>query len=85
MFMITTLIEPSMGKLILNHLIANNCPGICNELQASYFFKLTLGSDCLELHFWVVAFKTILTQFYYKNISLFQIRPINKIRHICCL
>ena len=28
----------------------------------SYFFTLTLESDCLELCFWTVAFKTILTQ-----------------------
>ena len=24
--------------------------------------KVTLGSDCLGLHFWTVTFKTILTQ-----------------------
>ena len=28
----------------------------------SYFSKLTLGNDCLELCFWIVAFKIILTQ-----------------------
>ena len=31
-------------------------------LRVSYFFKLTLGSDCLEFCFCRVAFKTILTQ-----------------------
>ena len=58
--MITNLIEARMGKLILNHLIGNNCPVFGNGLLATCFFKLTLGSDCLELSFWNVAFKTIL-------------------------
>ena len=55
MFMITNLNEPCIGKLILNQLIGNNCPEFRNELMGSYFFKLTLGSDCLELCFWTVA------------------------------
>ena len=51
MFMITNLIE-----------IGYNYPEFHNELLDSYFFKLTLGSDCLELCFRTVAFKNILTQ-----------------------
>ena len=47
MFMITNLIESGMEELILNHLIANNCPEFCKDLQDSYFFKLTLGNDYL--------------------------------------
>ena len=49
MFMITNLITPCMGKLILNHLIENNCLEFRNGFLGSYFFKLTLGSYCLEL------------------------------------
>ena len=49
-------------KLTLNHLIGNNCPEFHNGLLDSYFFKLTLGSDCFKLCFWTVAFKTFLTQ-----------------------
>ena len=30
-----------MGKVILNHLIGNNCPEFRNGLLGSYFFKLT--------------------------------------------
>ena len=67
MFMITTLIKQRMLKLILNHLIGNNCPDFLNGLLDSYFFKLNLGSDCLELCFLEVPFKTILVQKYYKN------------------
>ena len=51
MFMMTDLIEPRMEKLILNHLIGNNCPVFRNGSLGSYFFKLTLGSDYLELCF----------------------------------
>ena len=69
--MITNLIEPRMGKLILSHLIVNNCLEFRNGLLDSYFFKLTLGSDCLELWFSRVALKTILTQQCYKNLSRF--------------
>ena len=29
----------------------------CNGLLGSYFFKLTLGNDCLQLCFWTIAFK----------------------------
>ena len=48
----------------------------------SYFFKLTLRNDCLELCFRTVAFKTILTQSYYKNTSRIQPRALNTIRRI---
>ena len=51
MFMITNLIELRREKLILNHLIGNNCPEFPNGLLDSYFFKLNLGSDCSELCF----------------------------------
>ena len=61
-FMIINLIQLCMGKLIRNHLIRNNCPEFCDGLQDSYVFKMTLGSNCLELCFKTVAFKTILTQ-----------------------
>ena len=56
-----------------------------NGLLDSYFFTITLGSDCLELWCGVVAFKTILTQQYYKNTSRFQTRALNEIRRICRL
>ena len=79
MLMITNLIEPRMGKLILSHLIVNNCPEFRNGLLDSYFFKLTLGSDCLELWFSRVALKTILTQQCYKNLSRFQTRALSTI------
>ena len=62
MFMITNLIEPRTVKLILSHLIRNNCPEFHNGLLYSYFLKLTLGSDCLQLCFWRVAYNTILIQ-----------------------
>ena len=55
------LIGPRMEKLILNNLIGNNCPEFCNGFLDSYLFKLTLGSDFLELCFLTVAFKTIPT------------------------
>ena len=32
-----------------NQLIGNKCPKFHNRLSGSYFFKLTLVSDCLEL------------------------------------
>ena len=38
-----------MGTLIVNHLTQNNYPEFRNGLLDIYFFKLTLGSDCLEL------------------------------------
>ena len=47
--MIANLIKPRMGKLIFNHLIGYYCPELRNRLLGSYFFKLTLGSDCLGL------------------------------------
>ena len=50
--MITNLIEPRMGKVILNHLIENNCPEFHSGLLGTYFFKMALGSDCLELCYW---------------------------------
>ena len=62
MFMIANLIELCMGKLQLNHLIGNSCPAFLDGLPDSYFFMLTLRSNCLELCFWAVAFKAILTQ-----------------------
>ena len=62
MLMITNSIEPRMGKLILDQLIVTNCSEFHNGLLDSYFFKLSLGSDCLELCSWIVALKTILTQ-----------------------
>ena len=51
MLVITNVIELRMGKLILNHLIGNNYPEFRSGLLDSYFFKLTLGSDYLELCF----------------------------------
>ena len=51
MFMVTNLIKPRKGKLTLNHLIGNNCPEFCNGVPDSYFFKLTLWRDCLQLCF----------------------------------
>ena len=60
--MITNLIERHIVKLTINCLIENNCPEFRNGLLDGYFFKLTLRSDCLELCFWAVTFKTILTQ-----------------------
>ena len=78
-FMMTNLSERRMGKLILDDLIGNNCPEFRNGLLGSNFFKLTLGSDCLELQFWTGAFTNILTQQYYKNTSRFQTRALNKI------
>ena len=77
--MITNLMELRMGKVILNRLTGNNCREFCNGPLDSYFFRLTLGNDCLELCFLAVAFKTILTQLYYKNTSLFQTRASNTI------
>ena len=38
--------------------------------------EVTLGSDCLGLSFWRIAFKTVLTYQYYKNISCFQTRAL---------
>ena len=80
--MITNWIEPHMGKMILNHLVGNNCPLFHNGLPESYFFKLNVGSDCLGLCFWTIPFKTILTQYYYKNINRFQTRTLNTSRRI---
>ena len=75
--------ELRMGKLILNHLIWNNCPEFCNGLLGSYFFKLTLESDYVEPCFWRVPVKTILAPQYCTNISLFQSRALDTIRRIC--
>ena len=61
MFVITNLVETRFGKLILNHFIGINCPEFRRGVADSYFFKLTLGSDCLDFCSWSVAFKTILT------------------------
>ena len=51
-----------MKKLILNHLIGNDSPEFRNKLLDSYFFKVILGSDCLEICFWAVTFKNIVNQ-----------------------
>ena len=82
MLMITNLIARRIGKLILNHLVGNTCPEFRNGLLDSYFFILSLGRDCLELCFWRVAFKIILTQQYYKNTSRFQTRALSTIWYI---
>ena len=56
--MITNLTELCMGKLILNHLIGNNCSEFRNELANCYFFKITLGSEVIiTLQKKTVAFK----------------------------
>ena len=85
MLMITNLIEPRVRKLILKHLIGNIFSEFRNGFLDSYFFKLTLGSDCLELYFWTVAFETILTQWYNKNTSRSQTTTLNTILRIWCL
>ena len=36
-----------VGKLILKNLIGNICAEFRNGLSDSYFFKMTLESDCL--------------------------------------
>ena len=71
MLMITNFIEPCMGKLILNHLV-----GIELDFWTG-FFKLTLGSDCLEPFFGPVAFKIILTQWYCKNTNSLNMLSLN--------
>ena len=40
MFMITNLIEPRMGKLMLNHLIGKNCPEFLNGLLWDFVFSI---------------------------------------------
>ena len=60
--MITNLIEPRMMELILDHLIENNSTEFRSGVLDSYFFKLILWSNCSELCFWTVAFKSILAQ-----------------------
>ena len=61
-FMINNLRKPGTGKVILNHLIGNTRPEFRNGDLGSYFFKLIVESSCLELYFWAVALKIILTQ-----------------------
>ena len=78
MIMTISLIESHMGKLILNHLIGNDCPKFGVELLDNYFFKLSLGSDSLELWFWTVGFKTILSH----NDNITKLSGLNKIRRI---
>ena len=39
MFIITNLIEPRMGKLILNHLIENSCPELAMDFWAVVFLN----------------------------------------------
>ena len=55
MFLMTNLIEPRMEKLIINHLIGNNCPEFRHGFLDLYFFKLIVGSDCLKRCFWIIA------------------------------
>ena len=55
----------------------NNFPEFCNVLLESYFFKLTLGSDYLEICFWAVAFKIIWLSKYYNKI-LHHVRLLHK-------
>ena len=67
-----------------------SCFPVAKFLQNTYFeehmrmaaSELTLRSDCLELFFWTVAFKIILT---YKNTSGFQTRASNSFWRICWL
>ena len=42
--------------------------------------EVTLGSDCLGLSFWTIAFKIMLTYEHCKNTSRFQTRALNTIR-----
>ena len=83
MSVITNLIDPRIRKLILNHLTGNNCPEFCNGFLDTYFFKLTLGSDCLEL-FLETHFENH-PDTYYNNTSPFQTRALNTLRCICRL
>ena len=72
MLMIINLIEP-LKKLILNHLIGNNCPEFRNGLLVNYFFKLTLRSDCLELCFLGSHFQNHprnTVDFFYKHLRI---------------
>ena len=78
MIMIITLLESHMGKLILNHLIGNNCAEFGVGLLDSYFFKLSLESDSLELWFWTVGFKTILSH----NDNITKLSGLNTIGRI---
>ena len=78
-FIIANLIEPRMRKLILNHLIGNT-NGFCNGLLNSYFFELTLRSDCLKLCYLAIVFETTLALKCYKNTSRFQTRALCTIR-----
>ena len=43
MFMIKNLIKPGMGKMMLNHLIVNNCPEFRNGLQKVIVFNFASG------------------------------------------
>ena len=52
----------AVGKLILTHLIGNNCSEFRNGFLDSYVFKPTLGSDYFELCFWTGDFKNHLIQ-----------------------
>ena len=49
MIMTINLRESHMGKLMLNHMIGNNCAEFGEGLLDSYFFKLSLESDSLKL------------------------------------
>ena len=61
------LYDNSLRHKRVNYLIENLGNPFGNGLLDSYFFKMTLGTDCLKLYFWTVAFKPILTHQYYKN------------------
>ena len=61
-----------------NHLTGNNGAEFGVGLLDSYFFKLSLGSDSLELRFWTVGSKTILS--YNNNIT--KLSGLDKTRRI---
>ena len=62
MLMIINLIELRMRKLI----IGNNCPEFFSGLLDSYFFKITEGSDFLELCF---CFQSLSNQSFKHNLA----------------
>ena len=58
MLMITNnFIKPRIGKLILNIWLEITVQSFTVDFWTATFFKLTLGSDCLELRYWTVNFK----------------------------
>ena len=50
------LYDNSLRHKRVNYLIENLGNPFGNGLLDSYFFKMTLGTDCLKLYFWTVAF-----------------------------